>query len=546
MTSTQLHRLCAASGSPARNTSAATLVAAVTLLAGLAPEASAQFRIPPGNLPPLVSLIPPVVRKAADFNADGRSDLAIAAPGEDYRHTVISGGVTHLDINCLEAGVVHVAYGSASGLTSNYSLLSRQTEILTSPFRPCSYQHFGTSLAYGDFNKDGYDDLAVGQSGANANGGKPAVDIYIGSFVGLSTRPAFRITQAMIPTGPALGTASSSFAACLTVGDINGDTFQDLVISDTYAQGRNWIYIIPGSTGGLRPEIGQTRSYVSSLGPYTMETGDFNGDRCDDLAMGHPLEYTGSLYYTGMVVIAFGTPYGLEPSNPQILHQDVAGIAGVCETNDMFGYSLASADSNRDGKRDLAIGAPGENSNAGVVHVLFGAVGGLTASGSQIWSQNSPDVFDDEEAGDRFGDSLAVANLETGAGDLFPELIVGIPGENSRAGGIQVLTIRAGTLGIRHAFWNQDSYEVAGMCEAGDRFGQSMMVGDFNGNGYSDLAIGASGENSGAGAFNVLYGAGSGLSWPGNQIFMQGYPGVSETAEAGDRFGSLVGHRDER
>jgi FG-GAP repeat len=73
------------------------------------------------------------------------------------------------------------------------------------------------------------------------------------------------------------------------------------------------------------------------------------------------------------------------------------------------------ADFNGDGAADLAVGAEGENDFAGVVHVLYGASpGGLSAAGSQLWSQDSPGIAGGAEPGDFFGLTLAAGSLSTG------------------------------------------------------------------------------------------------------------------------------------
>jgi hypothetical protein len=464
------------------------------------------------------------VRKQADFNGDGYADLAVGAPGEDY---------WFYTYNAVDAGVVHVVYGGAGGLAyGRNSLLSRANEAATGLYRPANYQRFGAALAWGDFNKDGYDDLAIGVPGDRTWG---SVDIYFGSASGLGYRANQRITQAQIPDAPP-NYSGNGFGTALATGDVDGDGYADLAISQNFgAAQRGAAYVVRGSSTGLMPRTAQMLYYFPWLGPSSMAMGDFNGDGHDDLAMGTPLHWKGDIYYAGLVLVAFGTPYGLD-SNPQVWDQDSPGVHGVCENGDQFGYSLVAADFNDDGKCDLAIGAPGENNNSGVVHVLFGQAEGLSSWANQIWSQDSPDVYDVPETNDRFGESLAAMHLEY---DRFPELIVGIPGENSGAGGVQTLTIIQGYLGVRNVFWNQDSYEVQGGTEPNDRFGSALSVGDFNGNGTADLAIGAMGENTGGGAVNVLFGAGSGLSWRGNQLLMQGYQGLQETQENSDSFGRL-------
>ena len=82
------------------------------------------------------------------------------------------------------------------------------------------------------------------------------------------------------------------------------------------------------------------------------------------------------------------------------------------------------ADFNGDGPADLAVGAPGEEGFVGVVQVLYGSANRLTATGSQLWAQNSPGIADTAEAGEFFGGALAAGPLSTagaaGAGTANP------------------------------------------------------------------------------------------------------------------------------
>jgi hypothetical protein len=81
------------------------------------------------------------------------------------------------------------------------------------------------------------------------------------------------------------------------------------------------------------------------------------------------------------------------------------------------------------------------------------------------------------------------------------------------------------------------------MVEFRDRFGSAQAAGDFNGDGFADLAAGASGQSvsgvGGAGAVNVLPGSAEGLTTSGARLFSQNSPGVPGTAETFDQFGGL-------
>ena len=158
--------------------------------------------------------------------------------------------------------------------------------------------------------------------------------------------------------------------------------------------------------------------------PPTTAKGDFNGDGFGDLAIGAPGENDGA----GAVHVLYGSATGLSTTGSQFWSQDSAGIADTAEAGDDFGRSLAVGNFNGDGFNDLAIGAPGENIGAGTVHVLYGSASGLTATGSQQWTQASTGVGDDPEPGDHFGATLAAGNLDTST--VASELVIGAPDED--------------------------------------------------------------------------------------------------------------------
>lgn len=460
------------------------------------------------------------VRKQADFNGDGYADIAIGAPREDYKYNMPGGQTLMRD-----AGFVHITYGSAQGLKTTVpgQTLKRSYEPNNSPFRPDNYAEFGEIKAWGDFNRDGYDDLAV-----SARTPVPCVDIHFGSRTGLNNIADQRITPDKIRGAPAGG----GFGMALATGDTNGDGYIDLAISQ-YIGGRGAVYIVKGSGFGLQTSSAQMLSY-SNYAPSSMVMGDFNKDGLFDLAMGIPAESYGELYSVGRVVVAYGTLYGM--GSPQVWHQDVDGIAGICEEEDQFGWSVEAADFNNDGAWDLVVGVPRENNSEGVVHLIFGIPGiGLTSYASQLYSMSTGNGPTPEE-GDWFGDSVAAIHLEP---DDYPELAIGVTGYDDSSGIVRILTVIPGKLGVRHAWWGQESYGIIGEAENPDGFGMSLAVGDFDGSGFADLAIGVSGEDDGAGAVNVIYGTGNGLSHLGNQVLWQGFEGTSDTQEELDGFGFL-------
>jgi hypothetical protein len=294
-----------------------------------------------------------------------------------------------------------------------------------------------------------------------------------------------------------------------------------------------------------------------------LAAGDFNGDGFTDLAIGVPGENIEGIPFidingvdAGTVNVLYGSAAGLTAAGDQRFSQDTPDVEGGAEHKDYFGAALAVGDFNGDGFADLAVGVPAEDigtiRDAGAVHVLYGAAAGLTGAGDQLFSQDSPDVLDMAEAGpagfssDVFGDALAAGDFN---GDGFADLAVGVPGEDigtiRDAGAVHVLYGSAAGLSTTvTGFFHQDFPGILGEAETGDCFGEALAAGDFDNDGFADLAIGVPIEAIGtiisAGAVNVLYASANGLSAAGNQLFSQDTPGILGAAELGDAFGHTL------
>ena len=115
----------------------------------------------------------------------------------------------------------------------------------------------------------------------------------------------------------------------------------------------------------------------------------------------------------GAVSVLPGSPAGLTAAGGRLFTQ----VGGAVEAGDAFGSSLASADFDGDELADLAVGAPEENfvrqPDTGAVSVLYGTGDGLSASGGQLFHQDSPGIPSIVERFDRFGNTLV-------AGDAGP------------------------------------------------------------------------------------------------------------------------------
>jgi FG-GAP repeat len=190
------------------------------------------------------------------------------------------------------------------------------------------------------------------------------------------------------------------------------------------------------------------------------------------------------------------------------------------------GQSAALIDFDDDSFEDLAVGAPGENTSAGAVNVLYGSSAGLVGANQTLTQANS-------EAGDRFGTALAKGDFD---GDGVTDLAVGASGEGvSGAESAGVVSVHYGTEDGLSGAAGQVLFQ--GNPERFDLFGDAVAAGRFNNDAFDDLAVGAPGETVGgdpfAGAVTVFFGSAGGLD-PAGQALFQGNP------EPGDQFGGAL------
>ncbi|MEG4047253.1 FG-GAP repeat protein, partial [Microcoleus sp. Pol17C2] len=272
----------------------------------------------------------------------------------------------------------------------------------------------------------------------------------------------------------------------------------------------------------------------------------------DDLAIGVSGENVGASDNAGAVNVLRGSASGITATGNELWHQDVGTVDGAAEADDRFGGSLAAGDFNNDGYDDLAIGVSGENVgasyDAGAVNVLRGSSALLTDNNNELWHQDVGTVDGVAETNDRFGGSLAAGDFNN---DGYDDLAIGVSGENVGAsydaGAVNVLRGSTALLtDNNNELWHQDVGTVEGVAEANDGFGRSLAAGDFNNDGYDDLAIGVSGEDVGAsnsaGAVNVLRGSTALLTDNNNQLWSQDSAG--QVAESFDFFGGSLAAGD--
>jgi hypothetical protein len=426
-----------------------------------------------------------VTENGPDFNGDGALDLAVS------------------DM----AGGVLVRYGGGNSY-----------EILREPGTDTAADDasaFGAALAAGDFNADGYDDLAVGDhredSAANLSVDAGAFFVFLGSATGMLT-----------------------------------DETSSPVQVTTYVQGWDGI-----------PGAAEESDFFGSA----LAAGDLTGDGVDDLVVGSNGEAIGSVVWAGAITIVPGRAgESLDSTNSRAISQNTSGVPGVAEEGDSFGSALAISDVTGDHRPDLVVSAMGENGR-GMVYAFRGTAtaAGPTVTGATYvtgnalgiaassWASIDPDWTGSDAL---FGASLAVGDVTgDGIGDVVAGARMAKIGKAQDAGAIAVL--RGSSTGLsstRAQVTSQATTGVAGANEKRDEWGNAVAVGDLTGDGRPEVIVTAAGETLDstkyAGGYTVLRATSTGVTGTGSFGVTQGTANVPDSSEEADCLGWTVDLQD--
>ncbi|SDG58856.1 Por secretion system C-terminal sorting domain-containing protein [Dyadobacter soli] len=416
------------------------------------------------------------VASAGDVNGDGYSDIIVSASNYDNGET--------------DEGAAFVYHGGATGISTTAAAIVESNQVSA---------QLGVSVASaGDVNGDGYSDVIVGavyyDNGETDEG---VAFIYHGSATGISTTAAAIVESNQ--AGAQLGISVAS------AGDVNGDGYSDVIVGAVFYdngetnEGAAFVYY--GSATGISTMAAamlESNQANAQLGESVASAGDVNGDGYSDVIVGAHF-YSNGQEREGAIFIYHGSASGIDNT-----------AAAVIESNQedaRLGYSVAGeADVNGDGYSDVIVGAPyydmGQNSE-GAAFIYHGSATGIITTFAAAVDNNQP--------GARMG--FAVAGAGDVNGDGYSDVIVGAPGyDNGRQ------LANEGACFIYHgspAGINTTAVAMIESNKADALMGQSVAsAGDVNGDGYSDVIVGAYTYSNGQGtegAAFIYHGSATGI-----------------------------------
>jgi hypothetical protein len=375
---------------------------------------------------------------------------------------------------------------------------------------------FGTSVAnIGDLDGNGVNDLAVGANSDDTGGtNRGAVHLlYLNANGTLANSVALNSNT----SGITLSNGDNFGYSLANMGDLDGNGVIDLAVGahfdNTGGYRRGAVHLLYLNADGTLVNIVELNSNTSGIslsnsdffGASVANMGDLDGNGVNDLAVGAIRDDTGGTD-RGAVHLLYLNANGTL-ANSVALNSNTSGI--ILSNSDRFGTSLANmGDLDGNGVNDLAVGANFDDAggaNRGAVHLLYLNADGTLVNTVELNSNTNRITLSN---GDQFG--FSAENMGDLDGNGVNDLAVGVVQDDAggtNRGAVHLLLLNANGTLVYSRELNSNTSGIA--LSNDDRFGRSITnMGDLDGNGVNDLAVGASRDDAGGtdrGAVHLLY-----------------------------------------